>query len=320
MDRALRTQIPNESDERSVAALASRQHGVFSRAQALELGFSSSRIHRRLESGRWDSPLRGVYRIAGGPVTELQRAIVAALWAGPGALVSHRAAAALWELGLSFPRQIDLWIPSARDRRTTGVVVHRGGRLDRADRALLDGIPLTTPVRTIIDLAGRLEDERLEALVERAVHEGKVSIERLDARLAALGGSGRPGTGRLGAILGRRRALPALESVLEVRVWRLLCASGLPRPARQHEVSARGRRYRLDFAWPGQRLALECDGWGAHGGRQSFHADRSRLGDLVASGWRVLPVTWTACVDSPDELLARVRGALAAPAVSSLRV
>jgi very-short-patch-repair endonuclease len=94
--------------------------------------------------------------------------------------------------------------------------------------------------------------------------------------------------------------------VLETRVDRLLRRAGL-RPVRQLDVVCGSRTYRLDFAWPHALVAVEADGFGAHGGRRAFDRDRRRLADLAAAGWRVLPVTWAQVERDPGTFVATVR-------------
>ncbi|MET0275494.1 MAG: hypothetical protein ABW211_01460, partial [Acidimicrobiia bacterium] len=98
--------------------------------------------------------------------TPRQAAMAAALWAGTGSLVSHGAAGSLWGLDGVRTTRVEVWVPAPRNPRTSEVTVHRGKRLDRADRTVLDNIPITTVTRTIIDLSGRLEDDALLSLVE----------------------------------------------------------------------------------------------------------------------------------------------------------
>jgi very-short-patch-repair endonuclease len=92
-------------------------------------------------------------------------------------------------------------------------------------------------------------------------------------------------------------------------VWRLLRCAGL-RPVRQFEVRCDGRRYRLDFAWPILKVAVEADGYATHGGRRAFVRDRKRLADLAAAGWLVITITWDECVHSPGDVVEKVRQAL----------
>ena len=187
--------------------------------------------------------------------------------------------------------------------------MHRGERLDRADRTTLDGIPITTATRVLIDVAGLLPHEDLELALESAIRQGLTRPRLLAARLRSLGGKGRSGSGALQAILDVRGEDPALESKLEARFSRLLLKAGFPRPERQHWVSLGARRYRLDFAWPDRRVAVECDGFSAHGGRLSFIADRRRLADLASHGWTVIPVTWEECTWNPGAVVESVRRA-----------
>src|SRR5262249_31155436 len=147
-----------------------------------------------------------------------------------------------------------------RRLRTSKLTVHRTDELPRIDRTRRDGIPMTSSARTLIDLAGVLDAEPLEAAVECALRRRLVIERFLLRRVGELSAKGRPGIAALREILDRRDDA-ALESALEVKVWRLLVRSGLPTRVRQHPVEIDGRRYRLDFAWPSFRIAVEADGF-----------------------------------------------------------
>jgi very-short-patch-repair endonuclease len=309
MDDRLRAHADNQSPDGVVAAIADAQYGVFSRGQALRAGFSARQIQVRLSAGRWESRFRGVYRIVGAPGSLQQAAMAGALYAGDGALVSHGTAGALLGLDGVRAKDVELWVPSAKKTEVRGLTIHRGTRLDRADRSMLGPIPVTTAVRTLIDLSPRMEDERLLATTEDAIRRGLVRADRLLARSEILRTSGRPGVGRLVELL-RDRAGPALESRLEARVWLLIQRTGLPLPQRQYRVSLPGGRYRLDFAWPEHKAGLECDGWEHHGRRSAFDPDRARLAELAAARWRVLPVTWAAATRTPARVERWIRDAL----------
>jgi very-short-patch-repair endonuclease len=268
----------------------------------------------------WERLLPRVYRTAGGRETPQQRALASVLWAGPGSLVSHATAASLWAMTRVRARGVELWVPSGNRRTESTITVHRGTRLDRADRTSLDSIPITTPTRTLIDVAGRLEDDALLDAMEDLFRRGLSSPERFAARLEALRSSGRPGGGRLEGLLARRPSgAAALESRLEAMVWRLLDGSSLPRPTRQHWVVADGLRCRLDYAWPDERVAVECDGWAYHGGREHFDRDELRRASLASAGWLVVPVTWTQCASAPDAVIQRIAHALGRSRAGSLR-
>jgi len=150
------------------------------------------------------------------------------------------------------------------------------------------GWHVTSPTRTLIDLAAVCEIRDLETMVESARRRGLTSTQEIACRLDQIGGRGRLGATKLRTLLEFLEGRPAAESILEVRVARLLRAAAVPEPVRQHPVGVFGFNYRLDFAWPDQRVALECDGREFH----DFQRDRVRWRRLVAAGWRIVPVTW----------------------------
>jgi very-short-patch-repair endonuclease len=297
---AQRNQRPTEPPEAAVRTVAADQYGVFTWTQALEAGLSAAAITRRVTSGLWERLLPRVYRVTGGPSNDRQAALAACLWAGRGVVVSHRTAAALWELDGVEARKTEITVQSPRDPRSRLVVVHRTIELPSADRTTRHGIPITTATRTILDLAGCASGEAVEAALESALRRGLVHESVLRGRIRGR----RSGGGVLRQILDRRGHDAALESRLEVKVWRLIIRSGLPKPVRQHPVEIEGRRYRLDFAWPSFRIAVEADGFATHGRRRSFIADRRRMAMLASRGWRIIPVTWEDATARPDAWLA----------------
>jgi very-short-patch-repair endonuclease len=311
MQHAQCVQPNNESPDAAIAAIADEQFGVFSRRQALNAGFSPRQVGLRISARRWEALYRAVYRMVGSPPTLEQSAMAAALFAGDGALISYGTAGLLWKIAGARATALELWVPSSRRTDADGLVLHRGTRLDRADRTMLGPIPITTPARTLIDLSARMEDDRLLNAVEDAIRRELCTPERLAVRAEALRKSGRPGAGRLAELLAGRSGRP-LESALEAKVWLLVQRSGLPLPRRQHWVSLPGGRYRLDFAWPEQKVGLECDGWEHHGRRGAFAPDRARLAEFAAAKWQILPVTWDACTREPRRVERWLRTALVA--------
>lgn len=242
-----------------------------------------------------------VYRIAGGSPTDRQRALAACLWAGEGAVASYYTAGALWRLDGVTSRRLEITVPMRQAPNSRLVRVHRTLDLPPADRVILGGVPVTSPVRTLMDLAGCVSEEDLEAAIECAIRR---KLARASVLRERTGGKSRAGTPAIRRILDARdHNSPALESRLEVKVWRIVVRSGLPKPVRQHPVEIAGCRYRLDFAWPSFRVAVEADGFAAHGGRRAFHADRRRTASLASAGWRVVPVTWEQVTQRADEWL-----------------
>jgi very-short-patch-repair endonuclease len=156
---------------------------------------------------------------------------------------------------------------------------------------MIGPIRVTSAARTLIDLAGELDDDSLQDAVEDAIHRGLTTPTAIERRLAALGGRGRPGSQRLRAILSDRGAGAATESRLETTIWRTLTRAGM-RPVRQHVVRCGDRSYRLDFAFPQSRVGVEGVGDAYHCSSLHRRRDNARLAELASMSWRVIPVTW----------------------------
>ena len=169
-----------------------------------------------------------------------------------------------------------------------GVVVHRSRKFDDTDRTRRGAIPVTTVERTLLDAARYLEARELEKAVDSAIRMNLATPQTMWGYLNDRGGA-IPGHRALRRVLLERGAAPAAGSGGEIELLRLLRAAGLPEPVRQHPVvSESGRRFFLDFAWPGVLLGLEYDGYDSHGGRAAHAADLERQNCLVSGGWTLL--------------------------------
>jgi hypothetical protein len=311
MSRARTDRLPKERRDQRCAAIASRQFGLISRAQALGEGLSADAIDHRLGAGRWERLLPGVFRIAGAPASWHQHLMAAILWA-PRAAVSHQAAAALWELEGCPSDRVELSTVSTRKSRVPWITLHRVGTLDRADVTSLGPIPVTTPTRTLADLCGVLNPDAVERALDDALRRNLTSMPRLRWAAQRLGGRGRPGAHVLRELIGQRGGdwtPPA--SVLESSERRLLKQAGLPDPAPQWEVRERGRLLaRVDLAYPETKVAIEADGYRFHSGRLAWHRDLARRNTLTSRGWQVLHVTWEDLTNRQDAVVSEVRAAL----------
>ena len=230
---------------------------------------------------------------------------------GEGAAISHRAAAAMRRLVGFEPGILELTVP--RDRRRAGPgIVHRHP-LPRADVTIVQGIPVTTPARTLIDLASVAPREAIEEAMDDAMLRGMVSLLLLRRRLDAIARPGRKGVAVMRLLLDSRdpsMAVPA--SVFERRLLRTLLGGGLPAPIPQYEIRIGGRLLGvLDFAYPEARLAIEADGHRWHGRRVRWDRDRARRNRLTLLGWRIIHVTWTDLTHDPAGVIETVRSALA---------
>ncbi|MDQ1477428.1 MAG: hypothetical protein QOE62_2657 [Actinomycetota bacterium] len=189
------------ADDARIAALAAAQQGVFTRAQALAAGFGAGQIERRVRAGLWCRVFPRIYRYAATPESSATRHRAAALWCGPPSALSHMSAAALWRMHDDAVPRPELVVPRSRAPRVDGVVLHRVARLDDDDLTSVRGLTVTTPVRTIVDLAGVLGPDELERVLARACALPTVTVRAVLGRLDEIGSAGRPGAGLLRALL-----------------------------------------------------------------------------------------------------------------------
>jgi len=265
----------------AVGALLDEQHGVITRAQALAAGCTVSLVDRHLRRGVWHRVLPSVYADATRPASPLAPFAAAALWAGPVGALSHGSAAALWRL-LAPAGPPEVLVPLGR-AAAPGVIVRRTrAALDRGDVDVVAGLRVTTPARTVIDIAATLDDGALARVIERGRAAGILRRGDLLDRLDRVGARGRAGVGRLRRVVEAIGPGPRSRARLEVEVVAALRALGPPAP--EGPVGM--------LVWPEVGLVVECDGRDpAERARQRF-ADRDRRAKLVAGGRRLAVVTW----------------------------
>jgi very-short-patch-repair endonuclease len=298
--------IPSRSEkrERAVAELAARQRGVVTRTQLRAIGLSRHAIDRRLKAARLHPLYRGVYLVGHSFPPPGARELGAALVCGPGAVVSHRAAAGLWRLLPRAPGEIDVTVPGRDRGRTYGIRAHRVVALEGRDVRQLEGIPVTAPARTIVDLAAVVAPRELEQAFAEAHARRLARRDELVSVLARR--SGRPGTKALRALLDDDARPAITRSEAEERLLVLIRASELPHP----EVNVRVGYHEVDFLWRSQRLVVEVDGFRFHSSRAAFERDRLRDAELAAMGFRVVRVTWRQLVNRPEAVVTRIATAL----------
>jgi very-short-patch-repair endonuclease len=299
--------VGREHVDRVVARLAARQHGVVSRRQLLQLGVGAGALRRRVESGHLQPVHFGVYAVGHMAIVEEGRWMAAVLAAGPGAVLSHRTAGVLWGFVDSNPGPIHVTAKGC-GRSREGLLFHRSDTLDPAQCASRRGIPLTTVARTLVDMAATVPHWELRRSFDEADHLELVRPQEL-ANLCNRT-RGRRGTGRLRALLRKRRGpLRETRSTLERRFLRFCRDHDIPMPA----VNVMVAGYEVDCAWPAQGLVVELDGWAHHRGRSSFEGDRERDIRLQVAGQRAIRVTHRRLVDDPErlagDLLALLRAA-----------
>jgi very-short-patch-repair endonuclease len=235
--------------------------------------------------------------------------MAAVLTCGAGALLSHESAGALWGIRTGKgaegaenapPKEIHLSVPGSATHSREGLRVHRRSGLPRVDWSRRDGIPVTSPAKTLIDLGTRLNEPQLEAAVNEADKLGLIDPEAL--RSAVDDHPGVAGVPALRKVLDRR-TFTLTDSELERRFMRLVERADLPLPLTQQQVSG----FRVDFFWPELGLVVETDGLRYH--RTATQQSRDRIRDQahVAAGLAALRFTHTQIRFDPCEVIATLR-------------
>jgi very-short-patch-repair endonuclease len=278
----------------AVSGYFSTHHGVASRATLLDLGLSPGQIDHLVERRILLGDRRSAYRLAGTTDTVAQRlAFVCA--AHPDVTVSHVTAGRAWQWRrLGRDLRIHALVPGHTSPEVPGVVLHRCEIIDPGHVVERDdGIRLTSPPRTLFDLAAILGDDQLESVIEQALAEERCTLATLAATVQSLRKRGRPGSARIVRVLAARSPdQRPVDSDLELRFERAVVSAGLPRPDRQVTVRRPdGLLARLDFFWPRHRVAVEIDHVTWHGGRQATAADNRRDRQLATLGMNVTRVT-----------------------------
>ena len=233
--------------------------------------------------------------------------MAAVLACGDGAALSHFSAAAHWGFMHWEERHPEVTIPGWA-RHVVGVRIHRARSLDRRDVLRHDSIRVTSPARTLLDLAGMLREQALRRTTRRAQAEQRVSVRQL--REIAGRSHGHRGVAKLRAAMagGAAPTRSAFEDVLVD----LLDAAGIERREINAPLRFDGRTIIPDLIWRNRRIAVEADGAAWHDHRLTCEHDVDKQALLEAHGWRVLRVTWEQTVRRPRQTLARITAALEA--------
>lgn len=287
--------------------LAARQHGVVTRRQLLAAGLASSTVDDRVASGHLVPLHRGVYAVGHAHLRPNGYRLAAVLAVGPGAALSHRDAAAFHGLRNGGGTRIDVSTP-ARRRSTQRIRVHGGHTLDARDVTSLDGIPVTTVARTLVDLADVVPADALLKALSEAERQRTLDVKSIEEAIGRLRGRRGRGIAAVRAALAELAAhgTTLTRSPLEDHLLPLLKAHDLPRPATNAYVAG----YEFDAVWHAQRLAVELDGWDTHKTRRAFQHDRTKGNAIQAAGYALLRFTHADVVGRPRETAAAIAGQL----------
>jgi hypothetical protein len=292
----------------AIQGLAAKQHGVIARRQLLAVGLSASGIDHWMRTRRLVVVRRGVYALGHAELRRQGHSLAAVLAVGDDAVLSHRSAARQWGLRPSSGAFFELSILSDRGRKPHhDLRVHRSVDLHDWEIGEDDGLPLTSPARTLLDLAAVVPPHHLRRAVERAE---QLEIYDHTAVLRVVAAHpGRPGLPALTSLLADLHdhgTTSMTRSDLEALFLHLCLDHGLPRP----QVNRYDNGRELDFRWPEHRLVVETNGFWVHRTRDAFERDHERRLELEAAGWRVISLTWRQIVDRPNAVVTHVRRAL----------
>jgi very-short-patch-repair endonuclease len=285
---------------RVCARVATEQEGVITHRQLLDAGIHTRAISRLAQAGALHRRHRGVYVVGHLALAAHATEVAALLACGEGALISHRSAAYLWGLLDVQQQRVEVTLVGRRCRAKDAIQIHHVAAIDDRDVRRKGALWLTSPARTLIDLAAEASDAELDRLVAQARVKDLLSKGALESALLRAGR--RRGTAKMRALL-RSDVGPALtRSEAERRMRRLLREAGLVQP--KANVQAAG--YEVDFLWPRERVILEVDGYRFHGHRRAFERDRRKDMALRDAGYEVIRITWRQLTDEPLVVVAHV--------------
>jgi predicted transcriptional regulator of viral defense system len=305
----VRPKAQSRPSDREIAALAARQHGAVTLAQVERLGLSGRALRHRVASGRMRRVHRGVY--ASWTLGREGRWMAALLAVGCRARLSHRSAAALWDICADDPAVVHVTLPQPALRSREEIAVHGGSTLRGADCTTRAGIPCTTLGRTLIDFAAQVDRRTLERAVDRAEMLRIFDLREIEATLERE--RGRRGAAALKRVLAAY-AEPALtRNDVEEQMLAISRRAKVPRPAVNVWIPlTRGRGYRPDFLWRDARVIVEVDGRSYHARRAAFEHDRRRDRELALAGFATYRYAASEVVRQPGPIARELRRLLAA--------
>jgi very-short-patch-repair endonuclease len=291
-----------------LSELARRQYGVVARRQLLGIGVGEDQIEHRLAIARLHLLHKGVYAVGHKVIPREGRWMAVVLASGPGAVLSHWSAAALWGIRPNGRSAIDVTV-SHRSRSSDPIRRHLS-QVPADERRVEVGIPVTSPPRTIFDLAATEGVDSLIAMLREAEYRRR--YDRLSLWDLLDRYPGKRGSRKVRFALERLKEEPPgrARSKLEERFAPFLRRYRLPLPRFNNWIVLNGKRYQVDCHWPGTNQIVELDGWEGHRTRSAFREDRARDRALRVAGYSVTRLTWNQLDDEPEAIAADLRALL----------
>lgn len=296
-----------------MSTLASRQHSVVSREQLRTAGLSDEAIDQAVASARLHSQFRGTYSVGLRSVDLHGRHFAATLACGRGTVISHGSAAWLSGLWRAKPGEVEVIAPIEAGRKIPGIRRRFPPPPLRGHLREYEGIPCTSPSRTLVDLAGIAGRSALADAVEEAAVLGILDVQEIDRILDE---NRRRGSRKLNSILEEwRRYTPKmlLRSRMEAKMLPLLTHHSLPIPETNQKLRVAGRTFEVDFLWREQRVVVETDGGAFHANPMAQRRDAERNQLLARAGYRVPRIGWEQLCEEPDQTIAEIGYLLRTP-------
>jgi very-short-patch-repair endonuclease len=290
-----------------LAQLATRQHGVVARFQLRELGFGDEAVKRRLDFGFLHHVHEEVYAVGHTRLGPRSRWWAAVLAYGRGTVLSHRTAAALWDIRRPRTGPIDVTAPAGRQgiERRRGIWVHRC-RISQEDVATDEKLPVTTVARTLFDLAEVVQYNDLKKTTEAADRRNLLQLRELEEICER--GRGRRALKSVRRLISELAAPDEGRSPLEIRFAAFVREHRLPTPFQNVDVLGN----EVDALWPAAKLIGELDSWEFHGHRAAFERYRARDSKLLIAGYRTIRITHRRLDREADRLALEIRELLEA--------
>jgi very-short-patch-repair endonuclease len=295
---------------RPLLDIAERQFACFNLSQARAAGVTQDMLDNRRAIGEIVSPHKTVYTLAGAPKSWEQELMAACLAGGQGAVVSDRAALQVWGMVDLVDPPVEIGIPRPRSPRFAQgrVIAHRRLDLEPSHTTIRKGLPITNPLRTIVDAAGTADREIVQEALDAGISMKLFTIKAVDAMRARLAKPGKNGTGKLRELLASQVIVDQSRTVLEAHMARLWRRFRLPTYSFQHTIRDPNGRFvaRPDFVIVEPKVIVEVDGWIAHSTPTAVDADGRREHKLLALGWIVLHFSWWRIKHEPAAVAAEI--------------
>ena len=296
--------------EKQVLRHMQQNGGVITRSEALALGMASSTLHSWVGRGFLVAAGAGTYVQPG--VLDREESTLRAATRALAAVVSHESAGRMHGLDGLDPMRMTVAVPVRRSNRFAGVQVHQLTDLLADETVVVEGLPVTDPPRTILDLAAVLPPVLLATCLDQMVRMKRTDYRTVAGRLESVARRGKPGVRKLRSLLEPRLGGHFVsDSVLETRLLKVLTDDGLPTPSTQYRPPwLRHMDGRVDLAYTREQVIVEGDSQRWHGAPEAFQTDRERDNLAQLAGWIILRFTWQDITKRPRYVVSTVARAL----------